>query len=403
MAENIENDLAAYWDHIRKRNDDDSFLLVADWIREMHKGVGRSRLERVKRRRRIRWFALAILPVFLILSCTIPINRVERSGSLVNFSIQKEDSSLQKLSSLQQQLAFTSYEFLKPGQPAIAFFILFIPGSEQKKLELITGRLKKLNGVQKLEIDPINYTIRESLFSTFWHKTLKLGEQQKLKGEELSRKIKATLEDKGLGFLSINISNDKNGNVVFNSAQPDTDSLTTTGKPGEKQKIQNDKAENIPAGVGKLQIFDWLPGSWKVKYTPQKTYHHWIRLNDSSLMCFIVRYPEEGLIKIGDDGPDISVGFSIRYSNIYSAILSLRGIEWKFLSANDKEINFKNEVTPKSANVRWKLDNEKKSWQSAISGESNLEVVNLVREESTDLENIIKDFIAKNPGVIKRP
>src|SRR6185503_20214002 len=157
MAENIENDLAAYWDHIRKRNDDDSFPLVADWIREMHKGVGRSRLERVKRRRRIRWFALVILPVFLILSCTIPVNRVERSGSLVNFSIQKEDSSLQKLSSLQQQLAFTSYEFLKPGQPAIAFFILFIPGSEQKKLELITGRLKKLNGVQKLEIDPINY------------------------------------------------------------------------------------------------------------------------------------------------------------------------------------------------------------------------------------------------------
>jgi len=119
-------------------------------------------------------------------------------------------------------------------------------------------------------------------------------------------------------------------------------------------------------------------------------------------MCFIIKHKDEGLINYGDDGPDISVGFSIRYSNSDSAILSLRGIEWKFLSANDKEIHFKNETTPKSGNVKWSLGDEKKTWQSVISGEANLEIVNLIRDENISLENIVKKFITKYPEVIKK-
>jgi len=331
---------------------------------------------------------------------------IEKSGNLVNFSIdKKEDRSFQKLFSLQQVFAFTCYEFLQPDQPAIAFFIFFIPDKEQEKLSQITEQLKILNGLQKLDISPIHYTIRESLLSTFWHKSLQLGEQQTPTREEVTRNIQATLKDKGLGFLSVSILNSKNGNIAFTSAGQDPDSLTITNKstqPGEEKNSQRDKNPTAPVRIDKLQIFDWLLGSWKVKYVPQKTYHHWLRINDSLLMCFIIKYKDEELIKYGDEGPDISVGFSIRYSKSDATILSLRGIEWKFLSANDKEVHFKNDVTPKSANVKWALENEKKSWQSAISGEGNLEVVNLIRDENAGLENIVKEFIAKDPDVIKR-
>jgi hypothetical protein len=404
-SENTENNLDAYWDPLRKRNSDHSFPAAVGWISEMHKRLGTSRLEKRKRRRRLRWFAFAILPVFFILSCTIHINRVESSGSLVNFSIdKKEDRSFQKLSSLQQLFTFTCYEFLKPDQPARTFFIFFIPDREQEKLTLIAEQLKILKGLQKLDISSINYTIRESLFSTFWHKTLQLGEQQKPKQEELTRNIQATLKDKGLGFLSISILNDKDSQIAFTSARQDRDSLTITNKstqPGDEKRSQSDRIRNAPTGMNKLEIFKWLPGSWKVKYVFQ-TYHYWQRINDSLLMCFIIKYKDEGLIKYGDDGPDISVGFSIRYSKSDSAILSLRGIEWRFLSANDKEIHFKNETTPKSANVKWSLGDEKKSWQSVISGEQNLEIVNLIRDENKGLENIVKEFIAKHPELIKK-
>ena len=400
MPDKIENDLDAYWDALRKRNSDVSFPAMAAWIRQLHKTVGRSRLEKGRRKRRSGSYALAMLALVLIISCTIRINRVESSGSLVNFGIdKKENGSIQKLSSLQQLFTFRCYEFLKPDQPAIAFFIFFIPDKEKEKLGLITGQLKILSGLQKLDISSITYTIRESLFASFWHKTL--GKQQTPKGEELTRNIQATLKNKGLGFLSTSILNDKDGNVAFAAASHTQDSLTTTNKPVEKQKAQNDKIVNLPPGVDKLEIFNWLFGSWKVKYVTQ-TYHYWLKINDSLLMCFIIKYQDEELIKFGDDGPDISVGFSIRHSASDSVILSLRGIEWKFLSANNREVRFKNETTPKSANVKWVLANDKKSWQSAISGESNLEVVNLVREENTDLENTVKKFIAKNPDIIKR-
>jgi hypothetical protein len=402
---NKENNLEAYWNSIRKRSADHSFPEMADWIREMHKNIGRSRLEKIKRRKKSRWFALAILPFFVILSCTIPVNRVEKSGSLVNIGVEKkEDRSFQKLSSLQQRFSFTCYEFLQPDQPAITFFIFFIPDKEQKKLQLITRELNTLTGLRKLDISSINYTIRESLFSTFLHKTLKLGNQQKQKGEELTRNIQATLKDKGLGFLSITILSEDEENIAF-VPNRNLDSLTTINKktlPGENKNPQNEKTRNTPVAVNKLQNFDWLLGSWKVKFVTQKTYHYWLRMDDSLLMCFIIKYKDEDLINYGDDGPDISVGFSIKYSNSDSAILSLRGIEWKFLSANDKEIRFRNEITPKSANVKWSFGNEKKTWQSAISGEGNLEVVNLIWDVNPGLENIVKGFIAKHRDIIKK-
>jgi hypothetical protein len=399
---NAENNMDAYWDSVRNRNSDHSFPAVANWIREMNKGVARSRLEKRKRRRKSGWLVLAIFPLVFILSCTIRVDRIEKSGNLVNFSIDKKDGkSIQKLSSLQKVFSFTCYEFLQPERPAMAFFIFFIPNKEKEKLLLIIQELKGLNGLQKLDISSINSTVRESLFSTFWHKTLKLGKQQAPKKEELTRNIQATLKDKGLDFLSISISNDKERDIAFIAASPKQDSITIATTTIEKQNDKNDKIRSAPATVDKLQIFNWLLGSWKVKYVSQ-TYHHWVKVNDSLLMCFIIKYKEEGFIKYGDDGPDISIGFSISYSSPDSTKLSLRGIEWTFLSANDKEINFKNETTPKSANVKWSLDHEKKTWQSVISGEKNLEVVNLMRDKDTDLDNVVKEFIAKHSDVIKK-
>ena len=398
-SENREHDLDALWDSLRKRNYDESFPAIADWIREANKNVRRSRSEKRQRRVRSRWFAFAIIPLFFILSCTIRVNRVERSGDLVNFSIdKKENGSLQKLSSLQQLFTFTCYEFFKPDQPAIAFFIFFIPGKEQEKLSLITEQLKILNGVQNLDINSVNYTIRESLFSTFWHNTLQLGKQQKPTSEELTRNIQATLKVKGLGFLSINLLNDNNDRVAFTSSTHDQDSLPIKNEniqPIEEKNNQRDKTRKVAASMTRLEIFDWLLGSWQVKYVPQKTYHHWLRVNDSLLICLIIKIKEY-------EKPEVAVGFSISYVKPDSVILSLRGIEWKFLAADDKEFRFKNEITPKSADVKWVMDNDKKSWQSAISGQGNLEVVNLIRDNNTGIENFVREFIAKNPNVIRR-
>lgn len=397
LFENAENNRDA-WDDIRKRKFDDSFPAVADWIRETNKSLEKSRLKKRKNRRRLTWFAIVFLPVFLIVSCTYRVNRIEELGSLVNFSIDKqENESFQKLSSLQQMFSFSYYNYSQPSEPGMASFIFFIHSKEQKKLISITQRLKSLNGLRKLEISPVNYTIRESLFLTFLHRTLKLGKDQKPKGKELIRNIQATLKNKGLDFLSINITNDSNGNLEFSSTSQNSDSLiiiNTDTPPSDNEKPKPNRSYNTPEGMEKLQIFNWLLGSWKVKYVPTQTYHHWLRVNDSLLICFIIKNYE--------DEPDISVGFSIRHSEADSVILSLRGIKWRFLSADDKEVNFKNEITPKSANVKWSMGDEKKSWQSVISGEKNLEIVNLIRDEDINLESIVKDFILRHPDLGNR-
>ena len=396
--DDMDNNLEAYWKSLRKRSADHSFPKMADWIREVHKNVGRSRLAKIKRRKRSGWFAFAILSLFLVLSFTIRVTRVEKSGSVITFSVdKKEDRSFQELSSLQQLFTFTCYEFLQPDQPFVAFFIFFIPDKEQKKLRLITRELNSLNGLRKMDISSVNYTIKESLFSTFLHKSLKVGKEQEPNKKELVREIQSVLKNKGFGSLSINILVDNNGDVAFGSSGQKSDSSAitiTSAPPGDNKRSANDKPYSTKAGMEKLQIFNWLLGSWKVKYVPQTTYHHWFKINDSLLMCFIIKDDN-------DDTPDISVGFSIKYTNPGSTILSLRDIKWKFLSANDKEITFKNEVTPKSANVKWVLSNEEKTWQSVISGEKNLEIVNLIKDENINLENIVKEFVVQHPEIIR--
>jgi len=399
------NDPKIDWDAIRKRQHDDSFPIAADWIRATGKAIRVAWTRKRKRRRKLAWVSIGLLFILFIVSCTYRVERVEKSGTLVHLGIDKQEKqSFKRLSSLQQLYTFTSYAFLQPGNPAVTSFVFFIPAKESEKLVLITRELKLLSGLRNLDVSPVNYKIKESLFSTFLHKTLRVGNQQKLKKKDLAQHIQATLNKKGLGFLLINVLNDKDEKVSFTVADQslgknnslfgsDTSTLESGTPSSEGARLRTGLQSRKHKENEKLQIFDWLLGTWQVKYVPNETYHHWVRMNDSSLICFIITYE--------DNRPNVSIGFSIKYSAADSAILSLRGIEWRFISANDKEIRFKNETTPKSANVKWSLDNEKKTWQSVISGERNLEIVNLVRDEGTDLESIVKDFITKNPDKVK--
>jgi hypothetical protein len=391
------NDIKVYLDTIRKQTHNHSFLQIADWIRNTNKLITEKKARRRKRLRKLSWFAISFLSICFIVSCTYRVERVETSGSLVNFVIDKhEKQSFERLFSLQKVFTFTSFEFLQPGDPGIASFILFIPDNEQNRVIPFVQELKLLSGLRKLDVSPVTYNIKESLFSTFLHKSLKVG-KRKLKSDEIISHIHSALEKKGLGFLSVKVLSTKSEKVSFTRADQYLsirDTLTSRNTPpGKSTNIQTNTERAAHANREKLQLFNWLLGTWSVKYVPRPTFHYWMRMNDTLLMCFIIKYE--------DDEPDVSIGFSINYSAADSAILSLRGIEWEFLSANNKEINFKNNVTPKSANVKWSFNDEKKTWQSVISGERNLEIVNLVRNEDANFEDIVKGFITKNPGKIK--
>ena len=400
-SENPGKHLDAYWDDLRDKNFDHSFPEISRWIREVDNRTAKLQSKTRRQRRRLARLIVVVLPIFFTISCTIHVKRVENSGSLVNFSIDKQkNTSFQKLSFLHTTFAVSYYAFLQPDQPHAVSFIFFIRNTEQQKLQSITHQLKLLDGLIKLDIAPVNCTISESLFSTFLHKTLNVGKAETLTSKELVTNIRATLKTKGLDFLSTDISND-DGDISF--ASPPADSVinipfiqsgsSTVSDTAfyNNPKSQNSKTYGSASKLEKLQMFNWLLGSWRVKYVPVETYHQWLRISDSLLMCFIVKYDE--------DDPDISVGFSIRYSNADSAILSLRDIKWEFVSANNQEVNFRNEVTPKSANVKWALGNERASWQSVISGEKNLEIVNLVRDEEVNLETVVRDFIGRHPEI----
>jgi hypothetical protein len=130
---------------------------------------------------------------------------------------------------------------LRPGRPGTASFIFFIPGEDQEKLVSIARELKVLSGLRKLDVTPVSYNIKESLFSTFLHKTLKVGKQEKLKGKDLVLHIQTALDKKGLDFLSINILNDNDEKVSFTPADQnlfidesvllDSDALKTNAPP----------------------------------------------------------------------------------------------------------------------------------------------------------------------------
>src|SRR6476660_797526 len=94
--ENPTNKLDVYWDAVRNRKYNYSFPAIGDWIRETNNEIKKNRSRQRKRRQRLRWLAAAIIPVLLIVSCTYRVERVEKSGTLINFLIdEREKGSLQ--------------------------------------------------------------------------------------------------------------------------------------------------------------------------------------------------------------------------------------------------------------------------------------------------------------------
>ena len=80
--------------------------------------------------------------LFVIVSCTIMLDRVEKSGTLVNFSIGKTENSFsyRNFRHYNKSLHLLAMSF-KARFTRMAFFIFFIPWKEEEKLLSITTSL----------------------------------------------------------------------------------------------------------------------------------------------------------------------------------------------------------------------------------------------------------------------
>lgn len=383
------DELRSYWKSVKDTNFDASFSETAQWIRANAKD--NRPLRKSRKLARAKWILAALIPVLFIVSCTYQVKRVEKFADLINFSLEKHNAaSLQRLASLQQQLGFKCYQLFQPELPNLASFISLVKNDAQ----VIGREISGLSGVDQLTISPINYSVRESLFSTFVHTKLKLGESPKPKKEEVKNAVQQELSSKGLAQLEIDILIDEQQPLVItnHSIAPTTpDSPTTiitSVDTTSVNKARPSKTITKQTRTKHLENFEWLLGSWRVLHTNVETWHYWVRMSDSVLKCYIVDKP--------DGKVNMTTGFYIKRSYTDEIELHFKREVWMFSTASGDQFLFKNGLQERRTDVTWTLK-DNNTWQSIISGEGNKEFTNLWRQHNQEVEDLVKLMMKNNP------
>jgi hypothetical protein len=222
---------------------------------------------------------------------------------------------------------------------------------------------------------------------------LNIGKAPKPKPAEVKKKVQSKLKSKGISFISIDISEGES-QPVFSVAQPGIDTATNSSvsHPVADALEKKKPAEVIiDKRIPGLEKFNWLRGTWKVKNVQNETHHYWMKVNDSSLKCFIIEITE-------DEKTNMTVGFTIRVSKDRTMMLSLKGAQWKFITSTADEFIFYNDLE-QDPNVKWTLKDGKNIWQSVRSGEGNAEFINLIKEENNKFEKMVKNFGKQHPDI----
>lgn len=210
---------------------------------------------------------LLLLPAFIAFSFIYKTERLQKYADLINFKIDKTDSALvSRINSLQRLLSLTFSAFSDPANPSLRSYMSII--SDEKTTLQINNELTAVKGIINLEVNAIQYKIKESLFSNLVSKILPQKRSRSLSDNSaLEDTIRKHLQRKGLNYIDVKFTVD-NAHVVFEQVirfEPPSiptlqipDSLTfKNDRPAniKKANVDSSQSDHIkPQGAGPLII-----------------------------------------------------------------------------------------------------------------------------------------------------
>ncbi|HYF30269.1 MAG TPA: hypothetical protein VD993_04030 [Chitinophagaceae bacterium] len=379
------DELNSHWKSIKDADFSASFPETAQWIRENAKS---GRFGRNRTRSRIKWTVAAFIPLLFIISCTYKVDRLEKFGDLINFSLHKGNhTSFQQLASLQKRFGFSSYQLFQPGLPHLASFISLV----RNDAGVIEKELSAVSGVSRLKVSRINYSVRESLFSTFVHTRLKMGASPKPEKEVIKKAVQNELKTQGFAHVDIDIAIDEKEPLVVKYNLPeDTESdtaVTIIYVPDSAPRFVP-RSNTMSRQARQLKNFEWILGTWKVLHKDVETWHHWVGMSDTVLKCYVLEKPGKQV--------NLTVGFYLKNSHTNEIELHLKSEQWTFVTRSNTPWQFSNDSEGPRSDVTWALK-DNNTWQIMFSGQGNKEFINLSRQPNQEMEDLVRSMIKNHP------
>lgn len=318
MIVNIENlpsdhNLDPYWKRLKEKNYDQSYNSIADWIRNKADGNQLSRRRNRRNNRFIRAW-LFILPLLLLFSCAYRVNRAAAYGDLLAVDVHTAGpESIAQIEHVQKRWNIQFIEVYQDSSNTRASFAALIKKDEGKKLQGIKNDLLQVKGLDTIRMDPITYTINESLFSLALHSITDKHLDAQIPGTKaLQREIESQLKESGIPNIILSIT--ESGEMLLESTmQPATpvnkpDTLTTYSKEERGKNQIKSKTTTTKDSIGSSPTVDVAN-----EYTVVKVYHRSEMLTKEELKHLdYLRTKLQGkinLLKFGWEAEPDLVGF----------------------------------------------------------------------------------------------
>jgi hypothetical protein len=193
------------------------------------------------RNSKVRLAYALIFFTLIIVSCTYKVKSYAKHGDMITFALAKTSNLLSNQAPANSLLHSFS-RIARPSDSSSFLFIKFIRQNNQEAKKLFEN-LKEVEGVSDLNITPIVFEYKESLFSSFLHKALEIKiKEAKPDNKQIKNKIKEVLKDKDMGSVDIQVD-DYSQDVWFSTKTLYLENLPQT--PKDSLTIKKDITDNV--------------------------------------------------------------------------------------------------------------------------------------------------------------
>jgi hypothetical protein len=217
-SENKEN----YFSALKSEDYSGTFPEIENWLYKTNIQIENQSKERKLRKMKKYFLANKLRLVYpiiflavLIAACSMPVTQTETAGSMMTWTVAKDNTEAQNKIILLPWLKnanLTSNENVDNGK-AEMLYMAVLPNTSQEQINSYRKELESIGGITSLKINPINYDVKRPLYSAALNNFFRIDvDGSTMNDKELEEQVVKKFKDAGMDNCpQINFTTDANG------------------------------------------------------------------------------------------------------------------------------------------------------------------------------------------------
>lgn len=251
-----------YFSALKTEDYSGTFPETENWIYktniQLEKGRKERKLKKMKNyflANKLRMAYPVVLLAVLIAACSMPVTQTESAGSMMSWTVAKDNTDAQNKINLLPWLknaSVTSNENVNNGK-AEMLYTAVLQNTTEEQMNSYRKELEAVGGITSLKITPMNYDVKRPLYSAALHNFFSINiNATGMSDEQVQNEIQQKLNEQGVD-IKVKVRTDENGkrdlmmemnHDIKSQGEPKSFELNVEDKNGqEKIKLMQKKAD----------------------------------------------------------------------------------------------------------------------------------------------------------------